>query len=191
MPARARRCICVRASADWLFDTGSARDYERFLRDDLHSRGIDRLDGLVFSHGDSLHLGGALAVLAEFRPRRVIDNGAPDRSSVHRDLIVRLKRTGNAVRDGFPLFTAMSRPRVLYPADWVQAKAADDQALVVQLIVDGKFRVLLVFDSGLTTESALLHYRPNELRSDILIKGQHSLRRVRVGRDFSTRSGRN
>ena len=65
--------------ADWLFDTGSARDYEHFLRDYLHSRGIDRLDGLVLSHGDSLHIGGANAVLDEFRPRRVIDNGARDR----------------------------------------------------------------------------------------------------------------
>ncbi|MEO7725099.1 MAG: ComEC/Rec2 family competence protein, partial [Chthoniobacterales bacterium] len=57
--------------ADWLFDAGSMRDYERFLRDYLHSRGIDRLDGLVLSHGDSLHIGGADFVLDEFRPRRV------------------------------------------------------------------------------------------------------------------------
>ena len=35
--------------ADWLFDAGSARDYERLLRDYLHARGIDRLDGLLLS----------------------------------------------------------------------------------------------------------------------------------------------
>ena len=33
--------------------------------------------------------GGALAVLEEFRPRRVIDNGASDRSSVHQARVVR------------------------------------------------------------------------------------------------------
>ncbi|MGI8956227.1 MAG: ComEC/Rec2 family competence protein, partial [Chthoniobacterales bacterium] len=76
---------------EWLFDAGSARDYERFLRDYLHSRGINQLDGLVLSHCDSLHIGGASALLDEFRPPRVIDNGAPDRSSVHRALLVRLK----------------------------------------------------------------------------------------------------
>src|SRR5947207_14702770 len=69
--------------SDWLFDTGNMRDYERILRGALHSRGVDRLDGLVLSHGDSLHIGGAKAVLDEFNPRRVIDNGAPDRSRVH------------------------------------------------------------------------------------------------------------
>ncbi|MEO6872117.1 MAG: ComEC/Rec2 family competence protein [Chthoniobacterales bacterium] len=62
---------------DWLFDSGSARDYERFLRDYLHSRGIDRLDGLVLTHGDALHVGGAAALLDEFRPHAFLDNAAP------------------------------------------------------------------------------------------------------------------
>ncbi len=35
------------------------------------------------------------------------------------------------------------------------------EALVVQLVIDGKFRVLLVSDSGLQTEKALLT-APNE-----------------------------
>jgi competence protein ComEC len=158
--------------ADWLFDTGSARDYERFLRDYLHSRGIDRLDGLLLSHGDSLHLGGAAAVLDEFRPRRVIDNGAPDRSSVHRALVVRpggreLAQQGLGLAIGREVIA-----RVLYPAAGAKAKAADDQALVVQLVIAGKHRVLLVSDSGHEAENALLA-QPNELRSDILIKGQH------------------
>lgn len=159
--------------ADWLFDTGSTRDYERFLRDYLHSRGIDRLDGLVLSHGDSLHIGGAGVVLDAFRPRRVIDNGAPDRSSVHRALVVRLPRREIA-REGLGLTIGREvTARVLYPAAGSSAKAADDQALVVQLVIAGKHRVLLLSDSGQATENTLLARRPNELRSEILIKGQH------------------
>ena len=158
--------------ADWLFDTGSARDYERFLRDYLHSRGIDRLDGLMLSHGDSLHIGGAAAVLDEFRPRRLIDNEAPDRSSVHRRLVVRLPIREMAVRGREFTIGRDVTARILYPATGFRAKAADDQALVVQLVIGGKHRVLLVSDSGPATENALLA-SPNELRSDILIKGQH------------------
>ena len=159
-------------AADWLFDTGSARDYEHFLRDYLHSRGIDRLDGLVLSHGDSLHIGGANAVLDEFRPRRVIDNGAQDRSSVHRALVVRLaERKIAAAGFGFAVGREVTA-RILYPASGAEEKAADDQTLVVQFIIAGKYRVLLVSDSGPETESLLLR-RPNDLRSDILIKGQH------------------
>ncbi|MGI8955913.1 MAG: ComEC/Rec2 family competence protein, partial [Chthoniobacterales bacterium] len=157
---------------DWLFDAGSARDYERFLRDYLHSRGINQLDGLVLSHGDSLHIGGASALLDEFRPPRVIDNGAPDRSSVHRALLVRLKNREIAAQGGTFQIGSEVTARVLYPPLALKAKAADDQALVVQLVIAGKHRVLLVSDSGAPTERALLA-RPNELRSDILIKGQH------------------
>jgi competence protein ComEC len=54
--------LCA-GGADWLFDTGSSRDYEKVLRGALHSRGVNRLDGLVLSHGDSLHIGGAPSVL--------------------------------------------------------------------------------------------------------------------------------
>ncbi len=158
--------------ADWLFDAGSMRDYERFLRDYLHSRGIDRLEGLVLSHGDSLHLGGAGFVLDEFRPRRVIDNGAPDRSRVHHALLVRLKNPEIAARGRVFTLGREVRARVLYPPAGWKAKAADDQALVVQLTIAGKHRVLLLSDSGPSTERALLA-QPNDLRSDILIKGQH------------------
>ena len=158
--------------ADWLFDTGSARDYERVLRDALHSRGVDRLNGLVLSHGDSLHIGGAKAVVDEFNPRRVIDNGAPDRSKVHQAL-AGIPRSEIAARGSvFPLSRNVTA-RVLYPAGF-KAKAADDQTLVVQLIIEKKFRVLLVSDSGLKTENALVQLvDPVDLRSDVLIKGQH------------------
>jgi ComEC/Rec2-related protein len=157
---------------DWLFDSGSARDYERFLRDYLHSRGINRLNGLPLSHGDSLHIGGALPLLDEFKPRQVLDNGASDRSSVHRALVARLTDRQLLARgDNFspaPRITA----HVLYPPPASRTKAADDQALVVQLQIGQRWRVLLMSDNGSATEAALLS-APNELRSDILIKGQH------------------
>ncbi|MEO8440307.1 MAG: ComEC/Rec2 family competence protein [Spartobacteria bacterium] len=160
------------ARSDWLLDVGSARDYERFLRDYLHSRGIDRLEGLLLSHGDSLHLGGAASLREEFRPRRVIDNPSPDRSSVHRAFVVRLDRREIAARGAEFSFAKQITARVLYPPAGLKSKAADDQALVVQLRIGRKHRVLLVSDSGPATEEALLR-QPNELRSDILIKGQH------------------
>ena len=157
MPAPAPRCICAREASDWLFDTGSASIAGHFLRDYLHSRGIDRLDGLVLSHGDSLHIGGANArCWTRFRPRRVIDNGAPDRSSVHRALVVRLAEREIA-EDGVLASrpAARLRPGSSIPPRVPKRKAADDQTLVVQFIIAGKYRVLLVSDSGPETESSL------------------------------------
>ena len=84
----------------------------------------------------------------------MIDNDAPDRSSVHHALVVRLKNReiaapGRAFAIG-PSVTA----RVLYPPAGLKAKAADDQALVMQLIIDRKHRILLLSDSGAPTERA-------------------------------------
>src|SRR6059058_3791194 len=45
---------------NWLFDCGSQRAYERVVRDYLHWSGINRLSGLFLTHGDSLHIGGAM-----------------------------------------------------------------------------------------------------------------------------------
>jgi competence protein ComEC len=165
--------VHIRAGGtDWLFDTGSSRDYEKILRGALHSRGVNRLDGLLLSHGDSLHIGGAASVLAEFNPGRIIDNGAPDRSRIHQALSGGKEREFAACGTIFPLSKNVTA-HVLYPIGF-KAKAADDQTLVVQLIIEKKFRVLLLSDSGSTTENALLQLvPPNELRSDILIKGQH------------------
>ena len=157
---------------DWFFDAGSARDYEHFLRDYLHARGINRLDGLLLSHGDSLHIGGALLLLEEFQPQRVIDNPAPDRSTVHRVLTARLAGREMATQGKLFALTRHVTGKILHPPADFRAKAADDQALVIQLRIEKKFRVLLVFDSGRATERLLLA-RPNELRSNILIKGQH------------------
>ncbi|MEO5717697.1 MAG: ComEC/Rec2 family competence protein, partial [Chthoniobacterales bacterium] len=171
LDAGAGAAVHVRAGGnDWLFDTGSARDYGGFLRDYLHSRGIDRLDGLLLTHGDSFHLGGAAEVVDDFRPRQFLDNAAPDRSRVHHALLVRPRKL--LVRgDSFRLAPHVTA-QVLFPPANFSAKAADDAALVVRLEIGEKFHVLLLSDSGTKTEQALLA-APNELASDVLIKGRH------------------
>jgi beta-lactamase superfamily II metal-dependent hydrolase len=73
-------------SAEWLFDCGSDRNYQRVVRQYLHWVGVNRLDGLLLTHGDSLHIGGAAELLRDFPRVRLIDNPAPDRSAVHQQL---------------------------------------------------------------------------------------------------------
>src|SRR6266480_2956688 len=50
-------------NADWLFDCGSERDYQRVVREYLHWAGVNRLTGLLLTHGDALHLGGTAQLL--------------------------------------------------------------------------------------------------------------------------------
>ena len=162
--------------SDWMVDTGGRRDFHRTIREYLRYRGVNRLDGLLLTHGDSAHIGGAADVVGLFHPRKLVDTAAHDRSRVHRDLV------HHVAAQHFPLnlcaagdtFT-MSRDveaRVLFPPAGFEGDSADDQAIVLQLLIGGRPRVLLMSDSGDAAERALLD-RHLDLRSGVLIKGQH------------------
>ena len=162
--------------SDWLFDVGAERDFERVVREYLRMRGINRLDGLLLSHGDAGHLGGASALIHDFHPRHIIDSAARDRSPLHRALVAELQsrkieRSPLAAQDTVPLSRTVAA-RVLFPPKGFQAKIADDQALVVQLLVENQPRVLFVSDSGSATEGKLLQSGVS-LHADVLVKGQH------------------
>src|SRR6266567_3941106 len=161
---------------DWLFDCGSERSYQRVVREYLHWAGVNRLSGLLLTHGDSLHIGGATELLHDFPSVRLMDNSAPDRSTVHQRLQRlfrerRIKPADLAAGDSFRLSREVTA-HVLFPPRSFNAPIADDQACVLQLVLSSGTRVLLTSDSGIKTEDQLLR-RNADLRSDILIKGQH------------------
>src|SRR5947208_3662421 len=168
--------VHVRASrADWLLDCGSGRDYERVLRSYLHGAGINRITGLLLTHGDSLHLGGTENLLRDFVPHVLIDNSATDRSTVHRRIreifpTHRLNLLTLKAGENFPISPDVSG-RILFPPADFTAATADDQAFVVQLSIK-RTKILFVSDSGYATEKSLLASR-SDLRSDVLVKGQH------------------
>jgi competence protein ComEC len=177
LDVEAGAAIHLRArGADWLFDCGSERSYQRVVREYLHWAGVNRLSGLLLTHGDSLHIGGATELLRDFPSVRLMDNPAPDRSTVHQRLQRLFRERGIkpadlAEGDSFRLSREVTA-HVLFPPRSFNAPIADDQACVLQLVLSSGTRVLLTSDSGIKTEDRLLR-RNADLRSDILIKGQH------------------
>ncbi len=163
-------------NADWLFDCGSERAYRHVVREYLHWAGVNRLDGLLLTHGDALHLGGTAQLLDDFPRVRVVDNPAPDRSTIHRRLQRLFQQRGIqsdtlAVGDSFHLSRDVTA-NVLFPPRSFSSPIADDQAYVIRLLIGPAASILLMSDSGIRTEEALLA-RHLDLRSDIIIKGQH------------------
>src|SRR5262245_10180046 len=164
---------------DWLIDCGGERSYERVVREYLHWAGVNRLTGLVLTHGDSQHIGGVAQLLSDFPRVHVIDNSAPDRSLIHR----RLSRmvSGLEGRGGKPADLAagdnfhLSRDaiaHVLFPFRGFTGRRADDQALVIRLPIAPGTSILFLSDNGAETERALLS-NLSDLQSEILVKGQH------------------
>jgi competence protein ComEC len=167
---------CRAQGANWLFDCGNERDYERVLREYLHAAGVNRLDGLLLTHGDSLHIGGTVTLLRDFPPARLIDNPAPDRSMIHRRLhqlfpALGLKVDPLKAGENFPISSEVTA-KILHPPLAFYAGSTDDQAFVIQVSVAHIARVLFMSDSGYATENRLLA-SDADLRSDILVKGQH------------------
>jgi competence protein ComEC len=163
-------------SANWLFDCGNDRTYQRVVREYLHWDGVNRLSGLLLTHGDALHLGGTAQLLDDFPRIRVVDNAAPDHSVSHRKLQRlfrdrRIKLDDPAAEDSF-LLSKNVTAQVLFPPRNFSSPIADDQAYVVHLLVAPATWILFMSDSGIKTEQALLASRLN-LQSDIIIKGQH------------------
>jgi ComEC/Rec2-related protein len=163
-------------NANWLFDCGSERSYQRLVREYLHCAGVNRLSCSLLTHGDALHLGGAAQLLEDFPRTRVVDNPAPDRSTIHRRLQNFIEQRNIqpqafAAGDTFRLSRDV-RASVLFPLRGFSSPIADDQAYVIQLLIGQRASILLMSDSGIRTEQALLA-RDLDLRSDIIVKGQH------------------
>jgi ComEC/Rec2-related protein len=162
--------------SDWLLDCGGSSDYERIVLPYLRSRGVNRLAGLLLTHGDVRHMGGAFTAIQDFRPGSVADSTLRDRSPTRRRLHSELvqMQLGKSLyaRGDFIQIGEAAHLRVLFPPAGLRRTASDDMALVVQLEAGGK-RVLFMSDSGLPTEQWLLENEP-DLRSDLIVKGQHT-----------------
>jgi competence protein ComEC len=114
--------------------------------------------------------------LKDFPPGRVVDNPAPDHSMVHRKLRElfresRVKLENLTAGESFRLSPEVVA-HVMFPPRNFSSPTADDQTYVVHLIVAPATSILLMSDSGVKTEEQLLASGWN-LRSDIIIKGQH------------------
>jgi competence protein ComEC len=165
----------IRANGyDWLMDCAGERTYERILKSFLHSRGVNHMQGMVLTHGDAHHIGAALDTTADFAPREIYDNPLDVRSAAQRRLLDTPVKTKPRplIRGDSLLLGPYVHAEVLYPPPNIKIRSADDAPLIIQLTIDEDIRVLFESDAGANAEGALLESRGN-LKSDILIKGQH------------------
>jgi ComEC/Rec2-related protein len=170
--------IHVRSSGgDWLVDCGGARDYNSTLLPYLRSRGVNRLDGILLTHGDTAHVGGAVLALDDFHPRWIADTifysvRSPSRRDIHARLAAaKIGRRYFQRGDEFSLGENATL-KVLFPPPEIARTQADDKALVCRIEAAG-LRVLLMSDAGFSTERWLME-NETDLRADVIVAGWHS-----------------
>jgi competence protein ComEC len=127
----------------------------------LSEAGVERLDLLVLTHAEADHEGMALAVIAEHRPRMVLDGGAGWPTAVQRALPEALARTGGrafAARAGQVLRLGPLELNVLWPPVPTRAWRPDgnpnDRAVVAH-VRDGEFDLLLPADAETNVTTGL------------------------------------
>jgi competence protein ComEC len=162
---------------NWLIDAGSPSDATFRVGPALHAQGINRLDGMLLTHGDVRHLGGALECVKTFRPRQIWISGLPDRSSHRRALEGWLLENSlelGLAHDGQDIqIDSTTSLRILHPPAGVERRVSDDKGVVALLEV-GKWKVLFLSDAGTPTFHWLRETYPG-LHADFIFKGANSI----------------
>jgi competence protein ComEC len=174
--------IALRSPANrWLLvDAGVARaDYDAGARrvvPYLVGRGVTRLEGLIISHPDADHMGGAGAVMEALRPRwvggPVVAAGKPGYLS----LLERARAAGvpwvAAVR-GLELELDGMTVTALYPDRAGLTVDDANDASVVLRVEYGAFAALLTGDAPAAVEDRLVRRFGRHLDADVLKVGHH------------------
>lgn len=173
--------IGIRSPAGrWLLvDAGVATDgYDagaRLVVPYLARRGVQRLEGLVITHPDADHMGGAASVIAALRPRWVLDPGMRAPKAGYLELLRRAASRGvpwSAARRGMELEIDGMVVEVLYPEEAVGSDDANDGSVVLR-VVFGEFETLLTGDAPAAVELSLVQRHGRGLEADVLKVGHH------------------
>jgi competence protein ComEC len=152
------------AASGTSFDLG-----DRVVAPVLRKAGVRRLGSLVLTHGDADHVGGAGAILREFRPGDVWE-GIPvprlEPLGALRALAagagarwVRVQAEDRVVIDGVEV--VVRHPR---PADWERQEVRNDDSIVLELLW-GDVSIVLTGDIGREVEQAIAgSFAPSPMR---------------------------
>ncbi|HEY1913697.1 MAG TPA: DNA internalization-related competence protein ComEC/Rec2 [Vicinamibacterales bacterium] len=136
------------------FDIG-----DRVVAPVIRDAGFRRLDRLALTHGDPDHVGGALSILREFRPRQVWEGIPVPRSAALTTLRTTTESSGERWANVYAgdhewidqVEVVAHHPP---PADWERQKVRNDDSLVMELRWHD-LSVLLTGDVGVAVERSL------------------------------------
>ena len=159
----------------WMIDCGSMETYRYQMLPVLRHRGVNRLEGLLLSHGDQGHLGAAPLVLNQLGPPLLFEADSPNRAAIYPEIVAVSESLGAkrfALSSGNRLSLSPEiKCQIIAPNPSSPNRFADDRCLVLRLTVRG-WNILFSFDAGFETEKQLLESGAL-IESDIWIRGQH------------------
>ena len=161
----------------WLVDCGSGLFAKSVVVPALRCYGVDAIAGLILSHGDSAHLGGAGFLESSIRVRALMHSCVADRSPMWNKFEQNWLGRGNqvcrlAAGDRFQTKGGAS-VEILYPPADLMVPVADDRCVVLRWC-SSFGSILYTADSGFIAERWLLDHRRNDIRADVWVRGVHA-----------------
>jgi len=153
-----------------LVDCGNSNAFNAVLVPYVRAQGVNEIQGLWLTHGDTRHVGAAPLTLELLQPEELVVSPVSFRSPAYR----RLLETG--VPSGVALHRLAAedqqgRLEVLYPPADLKANRADDGAMVLRVELP-RCVVLLLSDLSLAGQRGLLEVASREqLRADVAVVG--------------------
>jgi competence protein ComEC len=158
-----------------MIDCSSEFDFEHLVRPFLRAQGVNRVPGLVLSHGDVHHIGAFAEFAAEFSPAAIFAGPHSSRSPADRRARARFGSDHSLWRT-VGRADSLAGWEVLHPLRERKFARADDNALVMRTSIAG-WRILCLSDLGREGARTLTRGGGN-LAADILIAGSPAGSRV-------------
>lgn len=157
-----------------LYDTGpqyaaTQNGATRVLLPYLRARGIAQLDGLVVTHSDSDHAGGALTVLDAVKVKWMASSLAPGHPAVGKAARHRRCEAGQRWEWDGVSFEMLQPSAASYADAGLKANA---RSCTLRIAAKGR-AILLAADIEAAQETALLRAAPGKLRADVLLAPHH------------------
>ena len=157
-----------------LYDTGpqyaaTQNGATRVLLPYLRARGIHRLDGLVVSHGDVDHAGGALTLLDALQVDWMASSLGPGHPAVRRAATHRRCVAGQGWNWDGIAFEMLQPTPASYDDAGLKANA---RSCTLRISAHGH-AILLAADIEAAQEAQLLQAMPDKLRADVLLAPHH------------------
>jgi competence protein ComEC len=171
LPLNGGHCVFVDVPGrnnDWLVDCGNDNAVEFTLKPFLRAQGVNKIQRLILTHGDSRNIGGAESLDDLFGIGKIYTSPVSFRSRVYRDIIAEFEKPP-ARHQIINRGDTAGCWQVLYPDATNNFARADDNALVLLGNFSGT-HILLLSDLGHDGQRALLT-RTNDLRADIVVAG--------------------
>jgi competence protein ComEC len=142
------------------FGNGSFDIGTRVVEPAIWATGVRSLQTLLLTHGDPDHIGGAVALIDDFRPDAVWQGVPVPHAVALQAVLARAAEARSHVeerRAGEELALGAARIRVLHPPppDWERQRVRNDDSVVLEVLY-GDVALLLTGDIGSAIERAIV-----------------------------------